>query len=140
MSSVSAVFVNQLTEIQRVAELAERFGDEQHLSAADVMTINLVLDEVVANIISHGYDDTGEHQIHVTLDLEGAALAIRVEDDGKPFNPLEAPPPNLDLPLEERKVGGLGIHIVRSVMDAVEHRRDGGRNILIMKKTIGKTS
>ena len=139
MPSVSAVFVNQRAEIERVAQLAERFGDEQHLSADDVMTINLVLDEVVANIIAHAYDDAGEHQIRVTLALDGADLTIRVDDDGRPFDPLDAPPPDLDLPLEDRPVGGLGIHIVRSVMDAVEHRRDNNRNVLIMRKTIGRT-
>jgi serine/threonine-protein kinase RsbW len=140
MSSVSGVFVNQRTEIERVVELAERFGEEHQLPPEVVMSIHLVLDEVVANIISHGYDDTAEHQIHVTLALDESVLAIRVEDDGRPFDPLAAPPPDLDLPLEERPVGGLGIHIVRSVMDAVEYQRDGGRNILIMKKTIGRSA
>ena len=138
MASASAVFVNQKAEIGRLAQFVDRFGEEQHLSADDVMSLNLVLDEVVMNIINHGYDDAGEHQIPVTLALDGDVVTIRVEDDGRPFNPLDAPPPNLDVPIEERQVGGLGIHIVRSVMDDVEHRRDGGRNVLIMKKTIGK--
>jgi anti-sigma regulatory factor (Ser/Thr protein kinase) len=140
MSSVSAVFVNRRTEIERVVELAERFAGEHQLPADIVMTIHLVLDEVVANIIAHGYDDTAEHQIHVTLALDESVLTIRVEDDGRPFDPLAAPPPDLDLPLEERPVGGLGIHIVRSVMDAVEYHRDGDRNQLIMKKTIGRSA
>jgi serine/threonine-protein kinase RsbW len=138
MSSVSGVFVNQRTEIERVVEFAERFGEEHQLSAELVMTIHLVLDEVVANIINHAYDDSAEHQIRVTLALEGSELGIRVEDDGRAFDPLAAPPPDLDLPLEERPVGGLGIHIVRSVMDAVEYQRDGGRNVLSMRKTIGR--
>jgi anti-sigma regulatory factor (Ser/Thr protein kinase) len=140
MSSVSAVFVNQRTEIERVVALAERFGEEHQLPAEVVMTIHLVLDEVVANVIAHAYDDTAEHQIRVTLTFDESLLAIRVEDDGRPFDPLAAPPPDLDLPLEERPVGGLGIHIVRSVMDDVEYHRDGGRNVLIMKKTIGRSS
>jgi len=138
MSSVSGVFVNQRTEIERVVEFAERFGEEHQLPAELVMTIHLVLDEVVANIINHAYDDAAEHQIRVTLALEDSELGIRVEDDGRAFDPLAAPPPDLDLPLEERPVGGLGIHIVRSVMDAVEYQRDGGRNVLIMRKTIGR--
>ena len=75
----------------------------------------------------------------MTLALEGDELTIRVEDDGRAFDPLQAPPPDLDLPLEERPVGGLGIHIVRSVMDAVEYQRRGGRNVLTMRKTIGRT-
>jgi serine/threonine-protein kinase RsbW len=139
MSSVSGVFVNQRTEIERVVEFAERFGEEHQLPAEVVMTIHLVLDEVVANIINHGYDDTAEHQIRVTLAFDDAELGIRVEDDGRAFDPLQAPPPDLDLPLEERPVGGLGIHIVRSMMDAVEYQRNGDRNVLIMKKAIGRT-
>jgi len=139
MSSVSAVFVNQRTEIERVVEFAERFGEEHQFPAELVMTMHLVLDELVANIINHGYDDTAEHQIHVTLGADGSELTIRVEDDGRPFDPLQVPPPDLDLPLEERPVGGLGIHLVRSVMDAVEYQRHGDRNILTMRKTIGRT-
>jgi serine/threonine-protein kinase RsbW len=140
MSSVSAVFANKRTEIERVVQLAERFGEEHQLAADIVMTIHLVLDELVANIITHGYDDTAEHQIRVTLTLDEALLGIRVEDDGRPFDPLALPPPDLDLPLEDRPVGGLGIHIVRSVMDDVEYRREGDHNVLIMKKTIGRSS
>jgi serine/threonine-protein kinase RsbW len=138
MSSVSGVFFNQRTEIERVVAFAEQFGEAHQLPAEIVMTIHLVLDEVVANIINHGYDDHAEHQIRVTLALDESVLGIRVEDDGRPFDPLAAPPPDLDLPLEERPVGGLGIHIVRSVMDAVEYQRDGGRNVLTMRKTIGR--
>ena len=139
MSSVTAVFVNQRSEIERVVALVERFGEEQQLPAELVITVHLVMDELVANIISHGYDDTAEHQIHVTLAVEDSVLTLRVEDDGRPFDPLQAPPPDLDLPLEERPVGGLGIHIVRSMMDAVEYQRNGDRNVLIMKKAIGRT-
>jgi serine/threonine-protein kinase RsbW len=138
MSSVSGVFVNQREEVARLAALAEQFGEEQHIPADDVMAVHLVLDEILLNIIRHGYDDAGEHQIHVTLDLEGAVLTIRFEDDARPFNPLEAPPPDLESPLEERPVGGLGIHIVRSVMDAIEYQRHDNHNILTMRKTIGR--
>ena len=109
---------------------------EHHLSADDIAAVNLVLDEIVINIIAHGYDDQQEHRIDVSLALEGDLLTIQVEDDGKPFNPLEAPPPNLDLPIDERPIGGLGIHIVRSTVDAIEHRREGRRNILTMQKTM----
>ena len=72
----------------------------------------------------------------MSLALEGEILTIQVEDDGKPFDPLEAPPPNLDLPIEDRPIGGLGIYIVRSTVNEIEHRREGGRNILTMQKTM----
>jgi serine/threonine-protein kinase RsbW len=140
MPSVSAKFANQVPEVARVAAMAERFGGEHGLSDDDIMAVNLVLDEIVLNVIHHAYDDSGEHQIGVTLTLEEGVLTIRVDDDGRPFDPLAAPPPDLDAPLEERQIGGLGIHIVRSTMDGVEYQRVGGRNILTMRKHLGSTS
>jgi anti-sigma regulatory factor (Ser/Thr protein kinase) len=137
MSSVSAVFVNQRSEIPRLAELAERFGEENGLPEDGILSLNLVLDEVVTNIIENAYDDAGEHEIHVMLAFEGAELTVRVADDGRAFDPLQRPPPDLDLPIEDRPIGGLGIHIVRSVMDTVAYERTDGRNILTMHKTIG---
>lgn len=137
MSSVSAVFVNQRSEIPRLAELADRFGGENGLPDDAIMSLNLVLDEIVTNIIENAYDDTREHEIHVMLAFEGAELTVRVADDGRAFDPLQRPPPDLNLPIEDRPIGGLGIHIVRSVMDSVKYERTDGQNILTMHKTIG---
>src|SRR5207247_7141174 len=100
------------------------------LPSESVRDVTFLLDEIVINIISHGYDDQREHQILVTLALENGVLAIRVEDDGRPFNPLDVPGPNLDLPIEERPIGGLGIYIARSIADQMDFRRDSGRNLL----------
>jgi len=139
MSSVTAVLVNQRAEIQRLGEIAERFGADNGLSDDEVMSVNLVLDELVTNIMDYGYDDGGRHEIRVTMTAEHGTLTIEVEDDARAFDPLAAPPPDLDLPLEERPIGGLGIHIVRSVMNTVEYQRREGHNILTMRKTIGRT-
>jgi serine/threonine-protein kinase RsbW len=134
MSSASIVLVNQKSEIQRLSRFVERFGEAHRLSTDETLDINLILDEVVINIIVHGCDDEHGHEIHVQLALDADTLTIQVDDDGVPFNPVEAPPPNLDLPIEERPVGGLGIHIVRSLVDTIDHRRDDGRNVLTMTK------
>jgi serine/threonine-protein kinase RsbW len=63
-------------------------------------------------------------------------VTAEVEDDGRAFNPLEAAAPNLDASIDERPIGGLGIHLVRSVMTSVEYRRQDGRNVLTMKKKL----
>jgi anti-sigma regulatory factor (Ser/Thr protein kinase) len=139
MSRISEVFLNRRHEIQRLGALAEAFGAGHRLSDDDMMAINLVLDEVITNIIDYGYDDAADHEIRVTMAVEGDQLTIEVEDDARHFDPLKAPPPDLDLPLEERPVGGLGIHIVRSLMSAVEYQRRGDRNVLTMRKTIGRS-
>jgi len=131
---LSVVLVNERRELGRLGELVDRFGGECRLPADTVLILNLVLDEIVSNVIKYGYDDTLEHEIHVRVVLEGDLLTIQVEDDGRSFNPLEAPPPNLDLPIEQRPIGGLGVFIVKSTVDAAEYRREGGRNVLTIKK------
>src|SRR6185436_19483438 len=98
--------------------------------------VNLALDELVTNVIKYGYDDADEHRIQVTVTVDGGLLTLSMDDDGKPFNPLEAPPPDLDLPIEERPIGGLGVFIVRSLADSLAYRREQGHNILTLTKKL----
>jgi anti-sigma regulatory factor (Ser/Thr protein kinase) len=125
---------NDLAELERVAGLVERFGAEHGLPEHAVFEINLALDEVLTNVISYGHDDGGRHEIEVRLAAGRGEVAIEVTDDGRPFDPLSAPEPATDVPLAERPVGGLGIHMVRKLMDRIEYRRDGARNVLTMRK------
>ena len=132
--TLSITCPSRLEEIEKTAQLIEAFGATHGLSAKVVGSLNLALDEVMTNIISHGYDDEAEHQIEIRVALDGDTVSVRVEDDGRAFNPLEAPKPDIDLDLDQRPIGGLGVHIVRSVMDALDYRRAGDRNIFIMRK------
>ena len=109
------------------------------VSAATELEVNLALDEIVSNVICHGWKDDGEHQLHVRISRVEDELRVEVEDDAAPFNPLEVPAPDLDQPLEQRPVGGLGIFLVQQIMDGLEYRRLDGRNLLIMKKKTGGT-
>jgi anti-sigma regulatory factor (Ser/Thr protein kinase) len=136
MPSASIVLVNRRDEINRLSQFVEQFGTRHHLVTDEALDVNLVLDEIVINIISHAYSDERPHDIHVALDLEGRQLTIRVEDDGRPFDPLTVAPPNLELPIEERPLGGLGIHIVRALTDSMHHHREHDRNVLTLKKTL----
>jgi serine/threonine-protein kinase RsbW len=139
MASVSAVFGSDRSGISKLAELAESFGQSQQLTDDEVMEINLVLDEVVTNVLDYGFEGIdGEPEIRVTMTLEGGELTIQVDDNGRAFDPLQAAAPDLDAPLEDRPIGGLGIHIVRSVMTTVAYDRRGGRNILTMQKTTSR--
>jgi len=134
--TMSVVVVNQRREIARLARLFDEFRETCGLSEDDSTQIHLMLDEVVSNVIKYGYDDGLEHQIHVDVAVDGNHVTIRVEDDGKPFNPLNAPHPNLDAPIEQRPIGGLGVYIVKTVADSVDYRRDAGRNVVTMRKRI----
>lgn len=96
--------------------------------------MNLALEELVTNTISYGCSDGREHAITISLHLEGADLHMRVEDDAMAFNPLEREAPDLNAPLEERPIGGLGVHLVRKLMDDVRYERTGTHNVLSMRK------
>ena len=124
---------NNLSELESVNKVVAEFAERHHLSAKVLFNLNLALEEILTNVISYGYDDKDEHQITVRLFLEQGQLKVEVEDDGRPFNPLEAPEPDLSKSLEERPVGGLGIHLVRKLMDELEYRREEGRNLFLIK-------
>jgi len=137
---LSIVLASERREIPRLAEIAERFGDANRLSADDILRMRLVLDEVMVNIIAHGYEEAAEtarHDIHVRLALDGNdVLTIQVEDDAREYDPRKAPAPRFDLPIHERRRGGLGVHIVKAIMDTVDYRRQNGRNILTLTKKL----
>jgi serine/threonine-protein kinase RsbW len=128
---------NRRSEIARVCRLVEGFGEAQGVPPDLIFKVNLALDEIMTNIVLHAYDDPGDHDIRLELDLAENALTITVEDDGRPFDPLSVPPPDLELDAESRGIGGLGLHIVRSIMDGVEYHRDGRLNRLVMVKNVG---
>jgi len=127
---------NDLREIERLATEIDFFCREFSLSSKMTHDTHLVLEEVVTNSISYGFEDDALHVVEVTLELDEKELKIVVRDDGRPFNPLEAPPPDLDKPLEDRAIGGLGIFLIKKFMDEVSYQREGSFNILTMiKKT-----
>ncbi|HEX8751627.1 MAG TPA: SpoIIE family protein phosphatase, partial [Nitrospira sp.] len=107
---------NRSSELQRLVSELGRFGQNHRISEQDVHALSLALDEVITNTIAYGYDDQQAHEIVVRLTLANGRLSAWVEDDGRPFNPLTAPQPDLTSDLEDRPVGGLGIHLVRSLM------------------------
>jgi anti-sigma regulatory factor (Ser/Thr protein kinase) len=133
---LSIVLVNQRREIERLADLLSRFGADHRLSDDDIFAMNLALDELVMNIINHAYEDDRAHEIRVRLEIDGRVCRISVEDDGRPFNPLDVPPPNLDLPIEERPIGGLGLHLVRAMVSTFEYRREGSVNRVILEREL----
>jgi len=110
----------------------------QREASADVQYLaNLVIEELVTNCIKYGYEDTGEHVVEVRLKLSADELAVTVTDDGQPFNPLELPTPELQAPVENRPIGGLGIHLVRQMSDRMEYVRADGKNRVTVRKSIG---
>ena len=131
---LSITLPNRRAEIAEAAEQIEAFGAAHGLPPDVTFPFGVALDEVVTNIISYAYDDQAEHQIAIHITLDGDEVSVRVEDDGRAFNPLDAPAPDLQLGSDERPIGGLGVHMVRSLMDSLEYHRENDRNVFIMRK------
>ena len=129
---------NDLSEISRLSDAVDGFCAQHRIEARATFNLNLVLEEVVANIIKYAFCDSERHVIHVNLRLTGGQVQGEVRDSGQPFDPLELPPPSLDLDLEHRVAGGLGVHFLKTLMDQVLYTRENGQNCLRFLQKITK--
>src|SRR5262245_180113 len=125
---------NKLSELRRFNQTLMEFGQHNGLDPTVGHDINTALERNMTNIISYGYTDTEQHEIRVRLSMRPGEVKAEVEDDGQSFNPLAAPEPHTAKALEERNIGGLGIHLVRTLMDGLEYKRQADRNILTIRK------
>jgi serine/threonine-protein kinase RsbW len=136
-SELSFTLRNERSEIARMFAMLEEFCQANGLSEDDMFNVRLVLDEAVINVIVHGYEDAAEHLINVSLRVADDVLSIHIDDDGVPYNPLDAPLPRFDLPIEQRRIGGLGVHIMKTLARTVNYHRDDGRNNLDIEMRLG---
>jgi anti-sigma regulatory factor (Ser/Thr protein kinase) len=120
---------NELHELAHLHDAAEAFATRAGMPDRRRFDLRLALEEAVSNVIRYAWDD-GRHRIDVLLTYAGSELAAQIADDGLPFNPLDRPPLDPETPLEDRLIGGMGIHTVRQVTDEVAYERQGGRNVL----------
>ncbi len=120
--------------LQRIASEVEELGQREAWPDGLVFKVNLALEEVGINILSYGGKSGGPWpEFEIVIASEDDALAIEVSDEGRPFDPFnDAPKPSLDADLEDRAVGGLGIHLVQSLMDDLSYEHTGGKNRLTM--------
>ncbi len=136
-SSVTAAFSlkSDIAELRVLAEMIEDFGSNNGISDKTVFELNLVLDELFTNLVSYGCQ-SDKHSFEIELKLEGGLLTMWIEDDGHKFNPLEAPEPDTYCNCDERRIGGLGIHFMRKIMDSIEYAWEGGKNKLKLTKNV----
>jgi len=127
---------NSLRDIEPLMGILSALSREQGFSAELAHDLRLVLEEALSNVILYGFQDESEHLIEVDMAVEGEAFVLEIRDDGIPFNPLAETDPNLDMPIEEREIGGLGIYLTRTLMDELTYVREGQQNVLRMKKRI----
>jgi len=135
-NKVSFKLKSKLSELDTLCQHLEQFGQSIGLSQKCLFEANLALDELFTNIISYGFDDDKVHTIEITISLQNDKLVFNIEDDGIPFNPTMVDTPDLECTIEECKIGGLGIHLAKNLMDEVCYQRCKEKNILTLKKNI----
>jgi serine/threonine-protein kinase RsbW len=139
MDPVVTLVVAGTTDGLRQAERGlDDFSEAHGLDRNDTWPFHVALDEILSNVVKSGWKGGGEARIEIRLRLEGRALEMVILDDAPPFNPLEAGAPDTTSPVEERAIGGLGIEIVRRLMDGIEYRRLHDRqNQLTLRRRLG---
>ena len=127
---------NRLSQLEVAFKALEKFGKDQGLEEDILFDLRLALEEILTNVMAHAYEDEGSHVIRVSISVENGVVTTEVTDTGRPFNPLKIPSLDLKAQFRARKLGGLGFHLVRNVMDHVAYRRENEKNIFIMKKRV----
>ena len=127
---------NDIQQIPQLADFILTIAEEMHLDQSLSMSLNLALEEAVTNVIMYAYPKGSDGLVIIEAILREKSLDFIVTDSGQPFDPTAVPEVNTALDLDERPVGGLGIHLVRKIMDEVQYERTDGKNILSMTKNI----
>lgn len=118
-------FITALTEISRVGSIPEEVS----------FSIQLAIDELFTNIVSYGYEDDDPHEVEIRMSVQNNEIRVDLIDDAKQFDPLhQAAQPDLDASLEDRRIGGVGIHLVKTMMDEVSYKYEHSKNHLTLIK------
>jgi len=127
---------NKIDELPALAAMLEQLTDEWNLNPGLAMNLNLVIEEAITNVVFYAYDDKQTHFIDIDFELDGNEFSIMIKDDGKPFDPTQKTDPDISLSVDDRQIGGLGIFLIRKIMDKVSYRRENKKNILTLVKTL----
>ena len=134
-SEVKLTVKNRIEDLLRVNSIFESFATQHEIGGRLRYHLLVSIEEILTNIIKYGFDEQGVHPIHITFRLVLENVEMEFEDRGREFNPLEVEEPNLETAIEDRQLGGLGIHLVKKMVDVAEYRREGDRNILLLRKS-----
>jgi sigma-B regulation protein RsbU (phosphoserine phosphatase) len=134
VASLHLVAKNRLAEIDRINDSFESFSAEHGLPSRLRRSMKLVFDDLLNNVISYAYHDEDEHSIDIHVELSSDRMSVRISDDGHPFNPFSEVDAATGGDLEDRDIGGLGIHLVKSLMDEVSYTRRTDMNVVVLVK------
>lgn len=130
------IFPNDISEISRITGFVNEIAEELSLSPDYVFNLNLVLEEAVANVIQYAYPKKIADDISLTASMNDNSIIFTLTDSGEPFDPTKVPDADVNLSAEDRRIGGLGIFLIRNIMNKVEYQRIEGKNIFTLTKEI----
>ena len=130
------VIKNDITEISKLAIFIEELSEELALAPELTFNLNLALEEAVSNVILYAYGEEKQKEIFLSANMSDNNLTFVLTDYGKEFDPTKVPDADVTLSAEEREIGGLGIFLIRQIMNTIEYQRVDGKNVLIMGKQL----
>ncbi|MFZ9746309.1 MAG: ATP-binding protein, partial [Opitutaceae bacterium] len=125
---------SSLAEIPRVADAVDAFCAPLDPGPRDLYALQLALEEAVTNVITHGYRDQPGHAFTLELRCEDRRVTAVLTDDAPAYDPLARAEVDIHVPLAERGIGGLGVHLVKKLMDSAAYERRDGRNVLTLTR------
>ena len=132
----SIILANDISEVSRLYEFIEEVGNDFSLTPDIVFNLNLVLEEAVVNIINYAYPKEDHQHIYLSAKMRDDSIVLVLTDTGKEFDPTAAPEADVTLSADEREIGGLGIFLIRQIMNEVKYARIDGKNVLTLEKKI----
>lgn len=132
----SIILTNDISEVSKLNEFVEEIGNEFSLTPDVVFNLNLVLEEAVVNVINYAYPKEEHQSIYLSASLREGSIVLILTDTGKEFDPTMAPDVDITLSADEREIGGLGIFLIRQIMNEVKYERIDGKNILTLEKKL----
>lgn len=130
------IIKNHVQELEQVTAFVESIGEELRLSQELLGDLQLVMEEMVVNVISYAYPEGTTADITLIAESDGNELTFVLSDKGKEFDPTQQEDADMSINPAEREIGGMGIFIVKNIMNEVTYQRLEGHNLLTMKKTL----
>ena len=132
------VLPNDVQEVPKLAGFIDEFCETCGIDMSTTMSLNLAIEEAVVNVMDYAYPNGEKGDVYIEAECDNDVMTFIIRDNGIPFDPTKASEVDTTLSAEERPIGGLGIHLVRTIMDTEEYSYTDGQNVLTLKKKLNK--
>ena len=138
MDTKNLTLPNDVQEVPKLAGFIDEFCETCGIDMSTTMSLNLAIEEAVVNVMDYAYPNGGKGDVYIEAECDDDMMTFIIRDNGIPFDPTKASEVDTTLSAEERPIGGLGIHLVRTIMDTEEYSYTDGQNVLTLKKKLNK--